>query len=123
MSEQRNGDRTPASGGAGSGSVAAGVALIVVGLVFLLSNVTGWRFNNWWALFILIPALFLLGNAVRQYRADGRFSGRVTQAATGAIFMLLVALVFLFNLDWGTVWPAFLIIGGIAAISSGSRSG
>ena len=33
----------------------AGGVLILVGIVFIVRNVSGLYFDNWWALFILIP--------------------------------------------------------------------
>ena len=34
----------------------SGVALIVIGVIFLVANTTNFHLHNWWALFILIPA-------------------------------------------------------------------
>ncbi len=119
MSDELERRNTPAAGpGAGS----AGIALILVGGYFLLRNVFGWQLNNWWALFILVPAVFMLGSAIRFYNEDGRLSGRVSQAITGGLMMVLVALVFLLNLDWSNIWPVFLIFGGVAVILSTRRS-
>lgn len=105
----------------GAGVPAAAVALILVGSYFLLRNVLGWEIDNWWALFILIPALFALGNGWQFYQADRRFSPRVTSSLTGGAFMLLVAFVFLLGLSWGTIWPVFLIIGGLGMLVSTTR--
>ena len=41
------------------------VVLIVLGLVFLVQNLTGFTLDNWWALFILIPAVAAFANAWR----------------------------------------------------------
>ena len=109
------------SGGSGA-PLAAGVVLIVLGLIFLLRNLTGWHLNNWWALFILAPGLVLLWNGYQNMQADGRLSSRALQSFTGGSVMLLVSFVFLLGLSWGMVWPVFLIIGGVAALSAGSRS-
>ena len=38
----------------------AGGVLILIGIVFIVQNVAGVTLNNWWALFILIPAIGLL---------------------------------------------------------------
>ncbi len=38
-----------------SGNWVGGAVLVAVGLFFLLGNLTNLRFDNWWALFILIP--------------------------------------------------------------------
>ena len=65
-----------------SGLVLGGI-LILIGVIFLARNVTGWDLGNWnwWALFILIPALGSLANAWRIYQAQGR----VTAAMAGSV--------------------------------------
>ena len=93
-----------------------GLALIVIGLIFLFANITDVRFDNWWAFFILIPAFSNLGQAVRNYQRNGRLTHSGRSALTGGLIISLVASVFLFNLDWGFIWPFFLIIGGMSAL-------
>lgn len=95
----------------------AGAILILVGIVFLLQNVAGFSLQNWWALFILIPAVGSLWSAWSIYKRNGR---RFTVAArgplTGGIILLTVTGFFLFNVNWGTAWPVFLIIAGAAVL-------
>ena len=94
------------------------VVLIGLGVVFLLQNFGLFRIGNWWALFILLGTAGAWGSAWRIYQNNGR---RVTPAVTGAfiggLFPLAVALIFLFNMNWGTIWPIFLIIAGVAVLS------
>lgn len=94
----------------------AGIALIVLGVVFLLSNVTGFHLNNWWALFILIPAFGSFNEAWRNYQRHGRFTRSSRNSLLWGIIISLVAFTFLLNLDWGLIWPVFLIIGGLGAL-------
>lgn len=96
-----------------------GVVLIGIGGFFLLNNFTSFELNNWWALFILIPAFGSLGNFMRAYRKDGRLSGEARGSLIGSMIMFFVTAIFLFELDWSAVWPVFLIIGGIGALLSG----
>jgi hypothetical protein len=95
----------------------AGGVLILVGVVFLLTNVAGVSLDNWWALFILIPAIGSLWTAVSMYLKNDR---QITAASTGPLIggvaLLAVTAIFLFNLDWGRVWPVFLIIAGAAVL-------
>ena len=43
-------------------------------------------------------------------------------SAVGGLFILAVALIFLLDLDWGDVWPIFIILAGLAAlVTSGGR--
>jgi len=94
----------------------AGIALIVIGLIFLLSNVTGFRLDNWWALFILIPAVGSFSEAWRNYQRHNRFTRASRSSLLWGVIISLVAFTFLFDLDWGLIWPIFLIIGGLGAL-------
>ena len=96
-----------------------GFILIGLGLIFLISNVTGFQLDNWWALFILLPGAVNLVNAWNAYREDGRITRRVRGSLIGGLLISLIAFIFLFNLDWGNVWPVFLILGGFALLLSG----
>ncbi len=106
-----------------SGAWVVGGVLIAVGVVVLLRNLGVIQAGfDWWALFILIPALAAFGSAWNAAREDGRFSRRARGSTMGGLFVLAVALIFLFNLDWGEVWPVFIILAGLAAlVTSGGR--
>lgn len=114
-----------------AGSVYAwisGAVLVLLGALFLLHNVGAVpAVGHWWALFLLIPAAATAGTAWTQYQAGGR---RLTPAASGSLIgslvLTTVAAIFLLDLSWGTVWPLFLIIAGIATLlqrASWSRGG
>ena len=60
-----------------------GLVLIGIGTVFLLKNFTDFRLDNWWALFILIPAFGSLGNFVRAFRSAGRINGEARGSLIG----------------------------------------
>lgn len=93
-----------------------GVILIGLGVVFLVNNVTDFRIDNWWALFIMIPAIGSFSKAWDGMRAAGEMTRDVWGAIAGGMILTLVASAFLFNLDWGLIWPAFLIIGGLGIL-------
>ena len=96
-----------------------GAVLIVVGIVLVISNVTGFAFNNWWALFMLIPAIFLLGSVWRDYQANGRLTSGSTGYLIGGLGSLVAAAVFLFDsISWGSIWPIAFVFGGIAVLLS-----
>lgn len=106
-----------AKGNRSSGLVLGGV-LILIGALFLARNLTdldltGW---NWWALFILIPAVGSLAKAWRVYQAHGRLTPATRGPVVGGFVLLLVTTILLFDLDWGTMWPLFLIIIGLGAL-------
>ena len=116
-SQERAGNHAARGDSYGYGGV-GGIILIVLGAIFLLQNtgmMTG--FDNWWALFILIPAVGSFAAAWRAYQQAGN---RWTAAATGPLFGGLlsctVAGMFLLNLDISMWWPIFLILGGVAAL-------
>ena len=96
-----------------------GLILIGMGVVFLLTNVAGLTLQNWWALFIFIPAVKQLSCAWSQYRENGRLGHSGRGALTGGLFWALIGSAFLFDLNWGYVWPFFLILGGLGAILGG----
>jgi hypothetical protein len=93
-----------------------GVVLIVIGLAFLASNFSGFQLRNWWALFILIPAFASFGKALEAMRREGEMTREVWGALSGGAILLLIAGAFLFNLNWGLIWPIFLIIGGLGML-------
>lgn len=95
-----------------------GLVLVGIGALLLLNNFTGFRLQNWWALFILIPAFGSLGNFVRSYNSGGRLSHEARGSLIGSMILFFIAAVFLFGWSWAVVWPFFLIIGGVGALLS-----
>jgi hypothetical protein len=96
-----------------------GGVLILVGIIFIVKNVSGFELHNWWALFILIPALGSLVTAFQMWeRNDRRFTAASRGPLLGGLVLLAVTAVFLFNIDWGKVWPLFLIIIGLGVLAS-----
>ncbi|MBK8988354.1 MAG: hypothetical protein IPM39_20175 [Chloroflexi bacterium] len=96
-----------------------GVILIAIGLIFLFTNLGAFSLNNWWALFILIPAVSNFGSAWEDYRGNGRLTKSGRGSITGGLILTLIALTFIFEWPWGIIWPVFLIIGGIGALLGG----
>jgi hypothetical protein len=93
-----------------------GVILILLGVIFLLQNFTQFQLNNWWALFILIPAFGSFATAWNIYRQTGRLNRPVRGALiSGGVFLLITA-AFLFNLNWGLVFPVLLIAWGVSLL-------
>ena len=92
-----------------------GVALIAMGLLFLVQNYFGYPLRNWWALFILIPAVGSFTTAWYSWR-----SGHGAYAAAGSLTMgvvfTTVAAIFLLELPWGRVWPIFIILAGVGML-------
>ena len=108
----------PRMGGAAWG----GLALVGVGIVLLLRQTGLLNFDfNWWALFILVPAFAIYYQAWNLYRQTEQFGRRVRSMLVGGSMMAMVAIMFLFDLSWGTFWPIFLIGGGLMALANSGK--
>ncbi len=110
----------PPHRGRHAGGWLLGVIVIIIGVAFLGQNLgwwSGWALQNWWALFILIPAFGSLARAWRQYVANGRrFGGDVARPLLLGLLLVFVTLVFLLGLDWAYVWPVVLILVGVGLL-------
>jgi hypothetical protein len=96
----------------------AAVVLIVIGIVFLIKNMgwADWSFDNWWALFILIPAVGSFGNAWSSYVSAGRrLDASVGRSAMFGILFVAITVIFLFD-AWDEAWPVILIIIGLGLV-------
>jgi hypothetical protein len=92
-----------------------GAVVIIIGVIFLGQNLGWWSgsLDNWWALFILIPAIGSLAEAWREYVANGRrFGGGVARSLVIGLLLVFVTVVFLLELDWAYIWPVVLILIG-----------
>jgi hypothetical protein len=96
-----------------SAALWAGVPMIIIGIVFLLRNVGGIEFNNWWALLMLLPAVFFFGRAYRFYQSKGSLTAPARTSIMVGLLIAATASVFLFNLNWAVVWPVFVILVGL----------
>lgn len=118
-SNENNADEPRRERGTSSRSIFFPLALITLGIIFFLQQVSDFELENWWALFILIPAFSSFAAAFRLWQRNGYFSFSVYTTFYGGLFPLLVALIFLFDLDWGDYWPLFVILGGISFMNGG----
>jgi hypothetical protein len=94
----------------------AGGALILLGIIFMAQNLGAFYLRNWWALFILIPAVASFAAAWNSYQANGRLTPAGRGSLVGGGILVLIAAAFLFSLDFGLLWPVFLIVGGIVVL-------
>ncbi len=102
------------------GGIGWGLVLIVIGAIFLLQNIGALSQHfNWWAVFILVPALSALSGAWFAFERSRRFDAAVRSALGGGLIILTVALMFMFSLDWGLWWPLMLIVPGFTIFING----
>jgi phosphatidylserine synthase len=120
---ERDERRMNRSRGDWGGLPIGGVIILLVGLIFLARNFGLDMPDNWWAIFILIPAAATLVSAVRFYRVDGTMSARAWGSAVGGVLMLAIALALFFGANWGVFWPVILIIVGVGIVFRGWRQG
>jgi hypothetical protein len=100
-----------------------GLIMIAVGAVFLLQNAgLPVLVGNWWAMFILIPAIGAFAAAWTLYRQDGHFTPRVIGLVTGGLVPLTIALIFLFNFNFGSAWPVLLVVLGAGILLRGGAT-
>lgn len=95
-----------------------GLILIILGGLFLMQNMgSNISLRNWWALFILIPAVGAIETGIRIYRHAGN---QLTAPASGSLLvggvLTVVTLGFLFNINWTFFGPALLILAGIGVL-------
>lgn len=101
----------------GGGGWLVGTLLILSGLILFGQNLGILAVENWWALFILIPAVAAFGTAAGMVQlAEGHFTrGARTQIIIGLVFTA-VAAAFLFELSWSLIGPGLLILSGLALV-------
>lgn len=96
-----------------------GLILILVGAFLMLQRTSGFRFDNWWAFFILLPAFGSFRSAWDRYQAQGRkLTRRVIEPFMAGLFFTAVTAFFLFNIDWSMILPVLLILFGVGILSS-----
>lgn len=107
-----------------SSKIAVGIVLILVGIFIILQNFNILNLTNWWALFILIPASASFYSAWNNYQHAGRkLNKKAYGAIIGGLILTAITIVFLFNLDFGKMWPIFIVLAGIGILTEGFTRG
>lgn len=103
-----------------SSGIVWGFILIIGGIILFTQQLgmLGPRYN-WWALFILVPALASFGGAFTALQQTGKFNAAVRGGLGGGIVLLTLALMFLFGLDWAVWWPLMVLAGGVSVFLEG----
>ena len=98
-----------------------GVLFIALGAAFFAQSYFGLGFRNWWALFILIPAVFAFSTAYYAWKA-GHTTTATSQAAIGLV-ITTVAAIFLLDIAWRLAWPFLFLEAGIGLLLPRLASG
>ena len=99
------------------GALYLGLTFVVLGVIFLLRNFDLIPYiRHWWALFFLIPIAVLGGDVLRHWNREEKLPGARRGPFIGLIVITTVMVVFLLDLNWGVIWPVFIIIGGLAIL-------
>jgi peptidoglycan/LPS O-acetylase OafA/YrhL len=94
------------------GTLIIGAILVALGILFLFQNMGTIILTNWWALFILIPALIMFQQAWESYKDAGRLSRRARGLILVGLILVLVVIGFVFEVSWNYYGPILLILGG-----------
>jgi hypothetical protein len=99
----------------------AGLIMIMLGVAFLMRTTGNFDFpvNNWWALFILIPAVGAFDTVIRMYRnANNQLTAPAGGSLIVGLVLTFVTASFLFNLNWSLFGPVILILAGIGILAT-----
>ena len=99
-----------------------GIVLILIGVAFLFNQTGVFQINNWWAFFILIPAIGSFIIAYSTFQKDGKLGRKGLDAIIAGLFLVVLTTLFVFSLDIGNLWPLFVIFLGIVIILRGTIS-
>jgi len=118
--QQRREARRAALGAPSSHSTwIVGLILIVLGIAFLMQNlgIFLFPFTNWWALFILIPAIGACDRAFRAYKyANNQWTALARNSLFFGLILFIVTGILLFNLNWNLFGPLLIILIGLGIL-------
>ena len=116
---RRDARRMRRAGSSRGGALVVGVVLILLGSAFLMQSFGTYTFpfENWWALFILIPAFGAFSSAYFMYHnADNHWTAPARGSLLVGFVLTLVAAGFLLKIDWTYYGPILIILSGVGVL-------
>lgn len=92
-----------------------GSVVILMGLAFFAAINFGFSVGQVWPIVFFVPIGAMTFKTVRSIRNG---EGVDMSSVVGVLSMVLIASVWFFNLNWGNIWPIFMIFGGLYALSN-----
>jgi hypothetical protein len=95
-----------------------GAVITVLGTVLLMQN-TGTlpqNLGNWWALFLMIPAIAGLGEAVSELQTSGSLSKKGRAGLIFGVVLTMITATFIFNLNEKIYGPIILMCAGLGIL-------
>ena len=94
-----------------------GAVLLLVGVIFLITNIGKLLLYHWWTLIVLgIAGIGLLYSWSNWKKTNSLTSTNVAIPGGVSIILLIVFLVALFSVGWMILWPALVGIAGFLII-------
>jgi hypothetical protein len=97
---------------------AGGAFLILLGIIILLQNMGFAVLQNWWALFLLIPAFWSFVGGWENYQQHGQLTRHGVWSWVVGVGLTLLSGFFLLDLNLTPYWPLLLIVAGIALLAT-----
>ena len=111
------GSDSPAYGRKNENRWIIGFSLLLVGAIFLFLNLTGWRFEKWWLLLLIIPCTASFVTALRTYRRRSQSKlGPILRPLALGLMFLEVMLLYLIGFEWQLFLAGFVILLGIVLL-------
>ncbi|MHB8135108.1 MAG: LiaF transmembrane domain-containing protein [Anaerolineaceae bacterium] len=103
-----------------SGGWIIGTILVVLGAVFLMQNagLLPQHIGNWWAIFIMIPALAGYVSSLDELRSTGTLSRKSRSSLVFSVLLTLLSAFLFFGLDFNFFGPLLLICAGLGIFLS-----
>ena len=93
--------------------------LIGIGVVLLLQNLGFAVPHNWWAVFLLVPAVVAFASAFTSYNREGRLTAGAAGSFIGGVVLVALTIIFLLELsiNWDLIGPIALILIGLGILA------